>query len=340
VFGRQPVVEASLDDVRDDTLRDGDPPGWMNGIPAYSLWWLVVQHEWYLHHGAAAYLEGQRPYLRKLLPRVFDHLDDAGRERFDGWRFLDWATGYDDAAVHAGFQGLTAWALAAAAELCAALGEHALRDRCAAARGRMTGDASPAGDSQQAWALLVLGGLADPAAANRGVLGRGAAPGLTPFLGYHVLEARARAGDVAGGLRLVRDYWGRMLDLGATTFWEDFDLAWAANAAGIDELTDVDHDDIHADFGRCAASGLSLSLCHGWSAGPTAWLSRHVLGVRPLEPGCRAVEVRPDLGDLHWAEGAVPTPLGPVRVRHRRQPDGTVHSAAEAPAGVRLVGAE
>lgn len=28
-----------------------------------------------------------------------------------------------------------------------------------------------------------------------------------------------------------------MLDLGATTFWEDFDINWKKNAARIDELT-------------------------------------------------------------------------------------------------------
>ena len=27
-------------------------------------------------------------------------------------------------------------------------------------------------------------------------------------------------------LDIIRDYWGGMLDMGATSFWEDFDLAW------------------------------------------------------------------------------------------------------------------
>jgi len=54
------------------------------------------------------------------------------------------------------------------------------------------------------------------------------------------------------------------------------------------------------------------SFCHGWASGPTAWLSQHVLGVKPVEPGSTRVVVSPKLGHLRWAEGSYPTPLGPI----------------------------
>ena len=57
------------------------------------------------------------------------------------------------------------------------------------------------------------------------------------------------------------------------------------------------------------------SRCHAWSATPTYDLTTHVLGVQFTAPGCTEVRVRPNLGDLTWAEGAVPTPLGFVTVR-------------------------
>jgi hypothetical protein len=40
---------------------------------------------------------------------------------------------------------------------------------------------------------------------------------------------------------------------------------------------------------------------------------------------------------LKWVEGAYPTPLGPIKLRHERQPDGTVKSKIEAPPGVEIV---
>lgn len=40
-----------------------------------------------------------------------------------------------------------------------------------------------------------------------------------------------------------------MLDLGATTFWEDFNLEWTPNACGIDRLVPAGMKDIHGDSG-------------------------------------------------------------------------------------------
>lgn len=34
------------------------------------------------------------------------------------------------------------------------------------------------------------------------------------------------SGDVDGAFNLIENYWGKMLELGATTFWEDFDVEW------------------------------------------------------------------------------------------------------------------
>ena len=63
-----------------------------------------------------------------------------------------------------------------------------------------------------------------------------------------------------------------------------------------------------------AGPGLG-SRCHAWSATPTYDLSTHVLGIRPAAPGWERIEIVPELGDLDWAEGEVPTPFGPVRAR-------------------------
>jgi len=92
--------------------------------------------------------------------------------------------------------------------------------------------------------------------------------------------------------------------------------------------------DIHADFGDYCYPGLRHSLCHGWAAGPTAWLSEHVLGLSPAAPGFRAVRVSPHLGGLEWARGTLPTPHGIIMVSHERGPDGQVQTQVEAPAGV------
>jgi hypothetical protein len=91
---------------------------------------------------------------------------------------------------------------------------------------------------------------------------------------------------------------------------------------------------LHGDFGAYCYLGFRHSLCHGWASGPTAWLSQTVLGVQPLEPGCRRVRIVPQLGHLAWAEGSYPTPLGPIKIRHERLADGSVKSKIDAPEGI------
>jgi hypothetical protein len=66
---------------------------------------------------------------------------------------------------------------------------------------------------------------------------------------------------------MMKEYYGGMLDKGATTFWEDFDLEWTKDTCRIDELPKEGQKDIHGDFGAYCYIGFRHSFCHGWSAG-------------------------------------------------------------------------
>ena len=105
-----------------------------------------------------------------------------------------------------------------------------------------------------------------------------------------------------------------MLDFGATTFWEDFDLAWTANCFPIDALPVPGKQDLHGDFGQFCYKGLRHSLCHGWSGGPAAFLAERILGITPASPGFRTAKVQPKLAGLKHIAGSVPTPYGPITV--------------------------
>ena len=124
--------------------------------------------------------------------------------------------------------------------------------------------------------------------------------------------------------------------MGATTFWEDFNLDWMENASRIDELVKLGEKDIHGDYGGYCYIGFRHSLCHGWASGPTAWLSEHVLGIKPAEPGFKTVKIEPHLGDLKWVEGTFPTPYGNIWVRHEKLEDGKTKTDYKLPDDVRL----
>jgi hypothetical protein len=160
---------------------------------------------------------------------------------------------------------------------------------------------------------------------------------MSTFYGYYMLKARAEAGDYQGAIDNIREYWGGMLDLGATTFWEDFDIDWMKNANRIDEPIANGKVDVHSTYGGYCYVGLRHSFCHGWASGPTSWLSENVLGVKVVEPGCRVIKVEPHLGDLKWAEGSFPTPLGVVKIRHDKMQNGKIKSKIDAPKGVKVI---
>jgi alpha-L-rhamnosidase len=333
VFGAHDIIPRSLDLVRDETPL----PKWMNGISSYSTWWVLIHSEWYRYTGDRTYLRQQRDYLVPLLRQLCQCIDANGREKLPEGRFLDWPSSADKQATHAGLHALLILTLDAGAGLCDVLQESDQARQCRDTAARLRQYVPDPGPSKQAAALMALAGLRDARQLNEQVLAVGGAARMSTFYGYYVLQARAEAGDIQRCLDCIRQYWGGMLDLGATTFWEDFDLAWTENAARIDELVPEGKKDIHGDFGNYCYKGFRHSLCHGWASGPTAWLSQHVLGVRILESGGTKIRIEPHLGDLDWAQGTFPLRQGLVRVRHVRQTDGTVKSEITAPEGVEVV---
>jgi len=162
--------------------------------------------------------------------------------------------------------------------------------------------------------MLALSGIAEPTKVFNEIISKNGSAGLSTFLGYFTLNAARMAGRHEFALDLIRNYWGAMLSLGATTFWEDFDVSWMENSAPITEPVPEGIRDIHGDFGAYCYTGLRHSLCHGWASGPAPYLAANVLGITPLKAGCKAVRFEPHLTGLEWASGKYPTPYGDIEV--------------------------
>lgn len=333
VFGDQKLIRDSLDFVTAQT----PPEEWMNDIPTYSMWWIIIQHDYFMQFGDRAYLARQLPYLKKLFANLSVYIGPDGKDTTPGNRFIDWPTRGHDAAVDAGIQALHILAAQAAARIFRELGEDALAVQAEGDCRRLKAYAVDPNGFKQAAALAVLAGLLDAKQTNAEKLRKGGAEGFSTFMGYYILQAMAMAGDHCGALEMIRQYWGGMLQLGATSFWEDFDIDWMQNGAPIDRLPKPGEIDVHATYGKFCYTGFRHSLCHGWASGVTAWLSQAVLGVEILEPGCKKVRIAPQLGDLQWAKGTWPTPFGIIELAHAKRPDGTVESVITAPPEIELI---
>jgi alpha-L-rhamnosidase len=122
---------------------------------------------------------------------------------------------------------------------------------------------------------------------------------ISPYMGSFNVLADFATGRTSAALALIRQEWGYMIgqDPGGVE-WERIQLDGVPAGGGLGTVSD--------------------SLAHAWSTGPTPALSEYVLGVRPTSPGFARWQVAPRPAGLTWAQGAVPTPHGPISVRWRR----------------------
>jgi len=141
-------------------------------------------------------------------------------------------------------------------------------------------------------------------------------PIASSFFYAWVLLAMFRCDRGDHALGAIRKLWGRMLEQGATTWYESWNHG--------PEL-----------YGNSSA-------CHAWSAGPTWHLSEQLGGITPLEPGFRRVRIAPRMFDLDHAAVRTPTPRGEIEVQWERVPaaggrarSDAIHVEVKMPRGVR-----
>ena len=63
---------------------------------------------------------------------------------------------------------------------------------------------------------------------------------------------------------------------------------------------------------------LGRSKSHAWCAGPTALLPEKILGVEPILPGWKKFKIKPNLYDLDWCKGIIPSLAGDINVKIKR----------------------
>ena len=320
LYGDVPETENSLLFAREQTPL----PEWMNGIPMYSMWWLIALWENFYQGGNRAFAEGQLDYAEGLISLFECAVDEDGETHF-GYNFIDWATHFEPGGEEtkrgdesAGVNYLLRLALMSSAKLFRAFGRD--DGKCGILLEKLNRSCRRAEKYKQIAALGVLAG--EKSAHNREILLRGGAAGMSTFMSYEILSACAAFGEYESAMRMLKDYYGGMLSLGATTFWEDFDIKWAENAARIDTFPKDGQTDVHGDCGAFCYKGFRHSLCHGWSAGVLAYLSETVLGLIPEDVGGRKIRFAPHPGGLGRACGILPTSFGPVEVEWRSLPDG------------------
>lgn len=323
VFGENEVVDEALNYIS----KTNRLPEWPNKHTTYGYWYLMILWDWYWYTGKEELVWELKNYWKGLTELLISQVHEdqeelLNEEEFKCGFFIDWPTKGTEEAK-AGTYALFRLALLSSAKLCELTGESELQNRCLEVAERLSQENLPHNNRKQIVALMKLAGMLDSETAGA-VLTQDGGKGMSTFMSYYILSAVIDTAGIDPALEMVEEYYGAMLDAGATTFWEDFDLEWVREGARIDELPSQDGYDIHGDNGRFCYQGMRHSLCHGWSAGPAAILPERLLGIEILAPGCKKLSVKPNLGKLTWAKGTYPTPYGLVHVYAWREGEQTL----------------
>ncbi len=305
-------------------LRGKDPvTGHINTIMDYTFFWFLGIYDYYLYTGDTSFIAQNYDRMKTLMDYVLARRNKDGlMEWMSGdWIFIDWAEGLSKKGEVSFEQLLFTRSLETMA-LCASIAN----DKDAAARYNTLADDMRTklfsiywNDTKQALVHSRIDGKQTDnvtryanmfgiffnyfnEAQKQGVkqhvlLNDSIQKITTPYMRFYELEALCAMGEQPYVLQQMKSYWGGMLNLGATSFWEEYN----PDKNGAEHL---------AMYGR----KFGKSLCHAWGASPIYLLGKYYLGVSPTQPGYQTYTIQPQLGGLQWMQGKVPTPNGDIEV--------------------------
>ena len=328
LFGKNEILEKSLDFA----CNQSPLPRWINNIPMYSMWWIITCYDYFNHTGDLEFLKTNKNYLEELLDCIDKSIDENGEMNYDPY-FLDWPTRYTDDAV-TGTRILNTVALQDAIKILNYINaDISVAEKCL---NKLQQKKIPFSQAKQIIGLKHWLGLQlDPT--EKELLIKDGASGISTFMSYFILNAISETAGIETANSIMKEYYGGMLNMGATSFWEDFDISWLKdNPSPIDRLPKDGQKSIHADFGQHCYTGLRHSLCHGWSSGVIYYIFKRILGVKILAPGCRKIELNPNLSSMSFAKGNFPTPYGIITIKCKQE-NGKLKVVCNAPKEVEII---
>lgn len=265
IYGRVSVIEKTLDLSR----KTSPLPKFMNGIYTYSMWWIIMLADYYREFACDDYIQKQLPYLTGLVDLMGELVDGEGVLSTKTRYLVDWPTkGSVDELI--GVRAIFLMAMNGAEFLFHKFGLSV--DGVLDIKRRLLLQPLLVQEKKQVIALkyFAVGEITDEEYEK---LIAGRAKGFSTFMSYYILSTIASR-DEKLAIELMKEYYGAMIDRGATTFWEDFHIEWLEGTGRIDEF-DESKKDLHGDCGAHCYVGFRHSLCHGWSAGVAKFIKEH-----------------------------------------------------------------
>ncbi len=266
LYGKVKQIETTLDYERTRAKFQGE---YMNALTTYNLWWAACVAEYYEQVKNETFTEKQIDYVETVVSQIDDSVSKDGTMRYFDY-FFDWAT-RETEEEQIGARFISIFALNKIIGLL-----KAFKRSVAVAKNlkaKLMKFEMPELKRKQ---IIALKYFAFNSLTNEEYkkLIDGGAKGFSTFMSYFILKAIASK-DAELSVKLMKDYFSAMLDKGATTFWEDFDMGWVKGSGRIDRYPKTGEKDIHGDYGKHCYLGFRHSLCHAWSSGVIKFIAEY-----------------------------------------------------------------
>ncbi len=311
-----PEIHNSLQFTIDTTPDDG----WMDFSPAYNLWAMLMLADNFKYDGDLEFINKNVSKIITYLNKFDNEINEDGSTHLPFY-FIDWPSHYDggdgdelikQADEIVGVSYLMELTFARVKELGESINNLEIISLCDKLINKLSKKPLKVKKFKQIAALGVMSGHDDKN--NESILMNNGANGLSTFQSYFILSAVSHYGHYKDALDMLKEYYGGMLKVGATTFWEDFELSWLDNASRIDKLPKKGQKDIHGDYGKFCYTGYRHSLCHGWSSGVIAYIVENIVGLKVIDS--KTYKLEPRLDGLTNCECKFPTKYGPIIINN------------------------
>lgn len=308
--------------------------GWANNIPSYSLWLALDIGLYFGYTGDKEFLKKCMPFIDDLLNRLDICVDESGKfdpRLYSGSKtnrpyFIDWPTEGGNDNIYA-VEAILRFTLKRIAEMKNAAGESPAKAEEILSRAEKRPTKLTDKKSLNALQMLFGGEKSKEFAES---LLKGGAEGISTFMAYFIFSAMFDAGYKKESLAILKEYFSAMINMGATTFFEDFDIAWKDECFPLYSLGEAGKKDLHGDKGKHCYVGFRHSLCHGWASGAIPFIVEKIAGVKTLGAGSGKILVNSDLAGLCKIDLSVATPHGKLKIK-AESADGTVKTSVIAP---------
>lgn len=292
------------------------PSGWQNILSTWSLLWILAVEEYFSYTQDKNFLKEIYPYVVTTLNNLKNFLNKENLLSIEAWNMLDWApmdTPSKGVVTHLNIFAVEAYRRGA--KLAKILNDYSNAEKFLELssliknavtsklwdkdRGGFVDSIHEDGSISKTLsvvtnALAVSYGCVTEEQLN--ILKKKlldfpedwVKPG-SPFGMFFVLEALMKLGYYEKVVREIKENWSYMLHSGPGTCWETFKT--------------------------------TRSYCHGWSSGPSYFLSKLFLGVDVLQLDGEKLLIEPKCLELSYASGEIPLLYGKVVVAWNKEED-------------------